>query len=153
MRRALAAALLATAVAAGALGTLAARAAPPAAGHVCEPPFREPQLRGVELNRIDGTRHALAWHAEPGIAVSEFFALEVAVCAAEGQPVPRTLRVDASMPEHQHGMNYRASVRPRGPGRFVAEGLLFHMPGRWQLRFEINVGAQAEVLTADVIVR
>lgn len=153
MRRTLSAAVLGAAAAAGVLGPSAALAAPAAPGHVCEPHFREPQLRRVEPNRIDGTRHALAWHAEPGIAVSEFFALEVAVCAAEGQPVPRTLRVDASMPEHQHGMNYRASVRPRGPGRFVAEGLLFHMPGRWQLRFEINVGAQAEVLTADVIVR
>lgn len=117
---------------------------------VCEPHFRDPQFKNVVGHRIEGTRYALAWHAVPAISVSEFFALEIAVCAADGQPMPRTVRVDATMPEHQHGMNYRASVRPRGPGRFVAEGLLFHMPGRWQLSFEVNVGGAREVLTADV---
>lgn len=124
-----------------------------AAEPVCQPHFRDPQYRKLEPQLVEGTRHALAWLAMPEIKVSEFFTLEIAVCAAEGQPLPRTLRVDASMPEHQHGMNYRASVRPLGPGRFVAEGLLFHMPGRWQLTFEINVGAQREVLQHDVQVK
>ncbi len=134
----------------------AAQAQPPAAAPApaapapCEPNFSNPQFRRLEAQTISGTRYALAWIAVPDIRVSEFFTLEITVCAAPGQPAARTLRVDATMPEHQHGMNYRASVRPRGPGRFVAEGMLLHMPGRWQLTFEINVGAQREVLTGDL---
>ncbi len=116
----------------------------------CEPNFSNPQFRRLEAQTISGTRYALAWIALPDIRVSEFFTLEVTVCAAPGQPAARTLRVDATMPEHQHGMNYRASVRPRGPGRFVAEGMLLHMPGHWQLSFEVNVGAQREVLTGEL---
>lgn len=116
----------------------------------CDPHFSNPQFRRLEAHTISGTRYALAWIAQPEVRVSEFFSLEVAVCAAAGQPQARTLRVEATMPEHQHGMNYRASVRPRGPGRFVAEGMLLHMPGRWQFSFEINVGAQREVLTGDL---
>jgi hypothetical protein len=116
----------------------------------CDPHFSNPQFRRLEAHTITGTRYALAWIAQPEVRVSEFFTLEIAVCAAPGQPQARTLRVEATMPEHQHGMNYRASVRPRGPGRFVAEGMLLHMPGRWQFSFEINVGAQREVLTGDV---
>jgi hypothetical protein len=150
-------------LAAGGSATAAAQAspapaAPPAAVPApqaaptgpCDPTFSNPQFRRLEAQTVAGTRYALAWIALPEIRVSEFFTLEVVVCAAPGQPAARTLRVDASMPEHQHGMNYRASVRPRGPGRFVAEGMLLHMPGHWQLSFEINVGAQREVLTGDL---
>jgi hypothetical protein len=36
------------------------------------------------------------------------------VCAAAPA---RVLRVDADMPEHRHGMNYRARVSPAGDGR------------------------------------
>jgi hypothetical protein len=126
-------------------------AAPTAAAPVpCEPHLSNPQFRRLEAQIINGTRYAIAWIAVPDVRVSEFFTVEIAVCAAPGQPPARTLRIDATMPEHQHGMNYRASVRPRGPGRFVAEGMLLHMPGRWEISFEINVGAQRELLTGVV---
>jgi hypothetical protein len=110
----------------------------------------EPHLKGAGTERIEGRRYVLAWRAVPPIRVSEFFSLEVALCSREGQPRISTLRVDAQMPEHQHGMNYRASVRPQGPDRFVVEGLLFHMPGRWEFTFDINAGADRESLRGSV---
>lgn len=110
----------------------------------------EPHLRGGAGQRIDGKRYTLAWRAQPAIHVGEFFALEVALCSREGQPRVSTLRVDAQMPQHRHGMNYRASVRPQGPDRFVVEGLLLHMPGRWEFTFDVNAGADRESLRADV---
>ena len=111
----------------------------------CEPP-----AKGDGYGRIEGTRYVLAFRPQPPIRVGEFFALELALCAREGQPRPSTLRVDAQMPAHRHGMNYRASVRPQGPGRFIAEGLLLHMPGRWDLRFDINAGAARESLQVEL---
>jgi hypothetical protein len=49
-------------------------------------------------------------------------------------------------------MNYRARVSPRGDGRYRAEGLLFHMPGKWQLVFDVERPGRTERLTADVVV-
>jgi hypothetical protein len=46
-------------------------------------------------------------------------------------------------------MNYRAKVSALGDGRFVAEGLLLHMPGRWQYLFDVERGGKVERLTAD----
>jgi hypothetical protein len=51
------------------------------------------------------------------------------------------MRVDATMPEHGHGMNYRASLAPLGNGHWRAEGLLFHMPGRWALLLDVQASA------------
>jgi hypothetical protein len=47
-------------------------------------------------------------------------------------------------------MNYRAGVRPQGPDRFLVEGLLLHMPGRWEFTFDVNVGADRESLRTSV---
>jgi hypothetical protein len=118
----------------------------PAAVAACEP-----HLKGPTVQRIEGKRYALAWRALPAIHASEFFSLDVAVCSRDGQPRVATLRVDAVMPDHGHGMNYRASVRPQGPDRFVVEGLLWHMPGRWELRFDVNAGADRESLVGEVM--
>ena len=67
------------------------------------------------------------------IEVGRHFSVEAIVCAS---PPGRGLRVDAQMPEHRHGINYRPTVSATGDGRYVAEGLLFHMPGRWRVHFE-----------------
>ena len=41
------------------------------------------------------------------------------------------------MPDHRHGMNYTPAIRALGSGRFRAEGLLLHMPGRWEFVFRV----------------
>ena len=60
------------------------------------------------------------------------------------------LSVDATMPAHGHGMNYKAAVREVGEGRYRAEGLLFHMPGRWQLVFDVRTADKGERVTHDL---
>ncbi len=92
----------------------------------------------------------LAWRAEPApIQVSRVFRLQVAVCPLDAH----LTRVDATMPEHRHGMNYRPSLQPRGPGRWEVDGLLWHMPGRWELRFDVEVGGRAQDLRQSVELR
>lgn len=81
----------------------------------------------------DGAVQA-TWQAEAGpITVGRPFALLVTLCPANAQ----LLRVDATMPEHRHGMNYRASIQPLGEGRWRVEGLLWHMSGRWELSLDL----------------
>jgi hypothetical protein len=83
------------------------------------------------------------------ITLGEHFSVEAVVCAT---PAVRALRVDAQMPEHRHGMNYRARVSAAGERRYVAEGLLFHMPGRWQLVFDVERETGTERLTTDLVI-
>lgn len=85
----------------------------------------------------------LAFAPRPAPApVGRHFALDIVVCAPAGRALPATLAVDADMPAHRHGMNYRATVRAQGEGRsgearYAADGLMFHMPGRWRVVFEL----------------
>ena len=91
------------------------------------------------------------WKVEGApIVVGKLFAVEVQVCPAHAV----LARVDATMPEHQHGMNYRPSVQRIGnakDGRWRADGLMFHMPGRWELRFDVQADGRTEKLTNTVM--
>jgi hypothetical protein len=84
-----------------------------------------------------------AWKVDGApIAVGRHFAIEVQLCPASAV----LTRADASMPEHRHGMNYRPSLRPLGHGRWRVEGLMFHMPGRWELRLDVKADGGSERL-------
>lgn len=54
------------------------------------------------------------------------------------------LSVDADMPEHLHGMNRVPTVTRQQDGSFLVEGMLFHMPGRWDLYFDVHEAAIVE---------
>jgi hypothetical protein len=83
----------------------------------------------------EGWQLALVPQPAP-LAVGRQLALDIVLCPPPGQAPPASLAVDAWMPAHRHGMNYRATLRALGDGRYRAEGLLLHMPGHWQLTFE-----------------
>lgn len=104
--------------------------------------------------RAESARYTVVYAPLPAsIEVSRHFSLAVAVCAKAGVPAPGALRVSATMPEHGHGMNYRVSVKPLGSGRFQADGLMFHMPGRWQLAFDVDGAGGTERLLHDILLR
>ncbi len=94
----------------------------------------------------------LAWTwVDAPIVVGRHFAVELRVCPADAV----LTRVDAAMPEHRHGMNYRPSLKRINadpPGRWRAEGLMFHMPGRWELRFDLTSPGGSETLLTSVTV-
>jgi hypothetical protein len=139
--------LTAVRAAALAMATLAAVVAPVerAGGDVaCEPPPNfEPRGRAA------GADAAVVFRTvPPAIAVGTLFKVEAIVCGGTTPPV--LTRVDARMPEHRHGMNYRPTLAATSPGRYVAEGFLFHMPGRWQFVFDVEAGGRRTRLTTDV---
>ena len=113
-----------------------------------------PAFKGAPL--LESAGYALAWRTQPApIVVGRHFAVDVVVCPKAGSAPPQSLRVDAQMPEHRHGMNYKPSVsvvNGEGAGRYRAEGLMFHMPGRWELLFELR-GAATEWLTTEVMLK
>jgi YtkA-like len=97
---------------------------------------------------VENARYAIAYTTAPDpIAVGQHFVVEFAVCARDGARPLQSVRVDANMPEHKHGMNYRPGVTTVRPGIYRAEGLLFHMPGRWELTFDVAAGNTTERMT------
>jgi hypothetical protein len=103
-----------------------------------------PDRAGTALN--DGTV-GLAWQAVPApIEVSRPFQLQVRLCPSQA----RLLRVDATMPEHRHGMNYRPSVRALGGDLWQVDGMLWHMSGRWELRFDVASDDREHTLRQSV---
>ena len=98
----------------------------------CEPP------RLDASTRIEGKRHVLLYRSVPSPPpLNTAFGIEIAICAKDGASVAAP-RVEAWMPAHRHGMNYRPSVAVKSPGLFRADGLLLHMPGRWEFVFELG---------------
>jgi len=93
---------------------------------------------------------ALVYKIHPGpIRVGAPFAVEVVACIAPDGKAPRRIRVDARMPAHGHGMNYRPSERKIGPGHARYDGFVFHMPGRWALTFDVFTSAGRKRLTVN----
>ena len=87
---------------------------------------------------VENAHYTIAYALTPDpIPVGQHFVVEFAVCARAGAKAPQAVRVDANMPDHKHGMNYRPGVTTTGAGTYRAEGLLFHMPGRWDLTFDV----------------
>jgi hypothetical protein len=96
---------------------------------------------GHTITSSRGT-YVLTFTPEPEeIPLNDLFTLDVVVVDAErGAPVGEDtdLTVDAGMPAHRHGMNTRPVVERTGPGRFVVDGMLFHMSGEWELYFDVT---------------
>ena len=108
----------------------------------CPPP---PGWAGAA--RIVGDLWTAWWRSEPAsIPVSAHFSIRFHLC---GPPVDR-VRVRGWMPDHRHGMNYRPAVTLNGLSG-TADGLLFHMPGRWQLILDVRGPAGREKLTAETV--
>ena len=71
----------------------------------------------------------------------EPFAIDVSVALRDKPDTPvegLTIKIDAAMPEHSHGMNVAPKLESSADGSYTARGLLFHMPGRWELYFDIT---------------
>jgi hypothetical protein len=97
-------------------------------------------LPGGKAQKIETARHLVLYRTLPApMKVGQHFSVEFAVC-----PTPESVRIDAWMPEHKHGMNYRPTVTATGDGRYRAEGLMLHMAGKWELVFEVRAKDSVE---------
>lgn len=101
--------------------------------------------------RLSSARYeAVVKHVPDPIVTGRHFALDIAICPKPGARAPESLRVDASMPEHRHGMNYKPSIKEQQGGRYRAEGLIFHMAGRWELVLEVRAAGSTERLSRSI---
>jgi YtkA-like len=104
--------------------------------------------------QVESERFILSYRTKPAkLAVGEHFVVEMAVCPKGGEAAAEAVRVDGFMPEHNHGMNYKAVVKGGEGGRYLAEGMLFHMPGKWDFIFEVRGGGRTDRMTHSVILQ
>jgi YtkA-like len=109
---------------------------------------------GGKARMIEAEKYILAFRTQPeNIVIGQHFIVEFALCAKGAAAAPDSVRVDAHMPEHRHGMNYKTSVTATGAGQYRARGLLFHMPGRWEYIFEVRAAGVTERLTTSVVLQ
>jgi hypothetical protein len=146
------------AVPAGAVASASPSSAPrpscPATLAVATPDGDKSAGSRLRSGLIAGPGVDITWRAQPHpIAVGKPFSVEFEVCPRNANTVIDRLQVDAWMPEHQHGMNYRPSLTGRSTALMQANGLVFHMPGRWQLVFEMQADGRPLRLTQDLTVR
>jgi hypothetical protein len=114
------------------------------------PPCEAPLGFGAP-GRLEAADVVVLFRTVPSpIEIGRHFTVEALVCPTPPIGVAAGFMVDARMPEHRHGMNYRARVFRKPDGIYVAEGLLFHMPGLWQLMFDVERGDRMERLTTDI---
>lgn len=108
----------------------------------------------ADARKVEGHGYALLFRTRPAkLKVGQHFMVEILVCPAVSAAAPQKLAVDAFMPEHRHGMNYKPVVRTLGGGRFDADGLMFHMPGLWEFRFSVEGQGRRDTLASPFVLR
>ena len=94
---------------------------------------------GQRFERLTAANVEVAYRWDPAtLKVGQFFSAEVIACRS-GTGVTR-ITLDATMPAHSHGMNYRPKAALVAPGHYRFTGLMLHMPGRWQIVIDLYDG-------------
>jgi hypothetical protein len=74
------------------------------------------------------------------------------MCLATDTPI-EFFKLGATMPAHQHGMNYRPVISQSGTHSFSADGLVFHMAGVWRIAVSGLVAGNTHGYYIDLNVR
>jgi hypothetical protein len=129
------------------LGTALARLAPATADDGCP-------AEGQGFRRLKSADAEVAYRWEPAeLRVGQFFTAEVVACRSAGAGPVEQVAIDAIMPAHGHGMNYRPKTERTPAGRHRVTGLMLHMPGTWRITFDLLRGGKRTRLTQEVDLR
>jgi hypothetical protein len=104
---------------------------------------------GATVRRLEsmGGAYVVEYRTEPAtIPLNELFSIHAIVMHVAGDPIDESISLtpDARMPHHRHGMNTMPAVARLGPGQFLIEGMMFHMPGRWEIYFDMTRDGETE---------
>ena len=100
--------------------------------------------------RSNGGNYTVVFTPSPDpIPMNQLFDLMITIVPKAAAAAPK-VEVDARMPAHGHGMNRVPKVTRLTEGTVKAEGMLFHMPGHWELYVDITHGGVTERAQFDV---
>ena len=85
------------------------------------------------------------------LAINTIHSWELVLHTADGAPlIGAQMSVVGGMPDHDHGLPTSPVVtREITPGRYLLEGMRFHMPGRWLLTFDVISDQGSESATLE----
>jgi hypothetical protein len=72
----------------------------------------------------------------------------ILVIESDGEPVTgASLAITGGMPAHDHGMPTRPRITEElGDGKYLAEGIRFHMNGKWEMSIEIQAEGRRDTV-------
>jgi len=95
-----------------------------------------------------------AWRPLPSaVPLNEEFTAEVWLFEDDSLARPiegAELAIDCRMPAHRHGMLRNVRLVPAGGGRYLAQGMLCHMLGHWELSIDLYRGPIVERAQFDL---
>ncbi len=111
-----------------------------------------PALAQGQVLRSDGLQVELRSQVQPP-PLNQMHSWLITLRNADGAPLDGArIRVEGGMPTHDHGLATRPEVTAeQGEGRYLLEGVRFHMAGEWLLQLQIEHGGQ--VYHVDVAVQ
>ena len=85
------------------------------------------------------------------MAINTIHSWELVLYTADGASLSGArISVVGGMPDHDHGLPTSPVVtREITPGRYLLEGMRFHMPGRWLLTFDVISDQGSESATLE----
>ncbi len=102
----------------------------------------------------DGGSYFISYTSDPSpIPENDYFTLTVSVYDNTDQTTlvaDAGVTIDATMPQHGHGMTTQPIVTGYGDGTFLVEGMLFHMGGYWQIIVDVDGPMGAETATFEL---
>ncbi len=111
-------------------------------------PVAAPAAARWSRNRV----FQVSWVSDPSpVPLLAIHAWTITVLDAAGTPVPDArITVLGGMPAHGHGLPTTPQVKSLGGGRYLVEGLKFHMPGDWVVGFRIKAGDLVDSVNFDL---
>lgn len=102
----------------------------------------EPKADAIRARQTSGGSYYVSYTPIPDpIPLNRVFSLDVRVWRDEAMTTPATdvaVSADAAMPHHHHGMNLVPRAERKGDGAFRVNGMLFHMPGYWEIYVDVR---------------
>jgi hypothetical protein len=114
----------------------------------CEKPANASAL----YSENDAYLVTLQLSADP-VKVANPFTVNLKICRKDGKEFMGSVKADAQMPMHGHGMNYQPSLTQTGANSFMAEGFVLHMPGKWQFDIQMKEASQTAVMKIDYLLK
>lgn len=114
----------------------------------------------VAVVAVAAADESSTWHSRSGhfrvgyasdlqpVVINRMHSWVLDVVDPDGKPVTgATLTVSGGMPIHDHGLPTSPRVtRELEPGRYLLEGMRFHMRGEWQVEVAIEAGELSDVV-------
>jgi len=97
----------------------------------------------------EGTQIEIYSELSP-LVINKIHSWRIRILDANGAPQAAEMSISGGMPEHDHGMPTAPQItRQLDNGDYLLEGMRFHMPGAWQLLFELTINGTQQTAVID----